>query len=274
MVNTAFADMKWGPLDPSMGDKGPQVTPLWGDMATGPNAFLIKVAGGSPGGFHTHSNGYHGVTIVGEPNHLQANETKAKPLPPGSYWFEPGGAPHNSQCLGKQDCIAVVHFTDGKADFAMAEVKKEDKPDPKYAEKRAKDLKWTPLDPKAGAKGPQTAVLWGDPASGEHGMLFKLPAGMTSPPHTHSADYHAVVITGIGMNYAPDDKAPKEMPPGSYWSQPANMAHITACKAGKECLAYVYMKGKFDFAPAGDAGAGSGSAGSGSAGSADAPKKM
>ena len=260
MVNTAFADLKWGPMDPAMGDKGPQIAPLWGVASSGPNAFLIKVSAANKGVFHTHTNSYHGVTIMGEPNHLQANETKPKPLPPGSYWFEPGGAAHNSQCLGKAECIALIQFVDGKADFAMAEPKKEDKPDPKYAEKRAKDLKWTPLDPKLGAKGPSTAVLWGDPASGEHGFLIKIPAGGTSPAHTHSADYHAVVVQGTVMNYAPDDKAPKEMPPGSYYSQPGNMAHITACKAGKECMSYVYIKGKFDFAPAGDAGAGSGSA--------------
>jgi quercetin dioxygenase-like cupin family protein len=281
MVNMVPADLKWGPMDPAMGDKGPQVAGLWGDRTTGPNGFLIKVTGGNKGVFHTHSTGYHGVTIAGEPNHLQANETKPKPLPPGSYWFVPGGAPHNSQCLGKEDCIALVQFNEGKADFAMAEPKKEDKPDPKYVEKRAKDLKWTPLDPKAGAKGPQTAVVWGDSASGEHGFLMKLPAGFKSPPHTHSADYHALPITGAVMNYAPDDKAPKEMPVGSYWMQPGNMAHITECKAGKECLIYGYMKGKFDFAPAGDAAgdAGSGSAAGGSAGSAepamkDEPKKM
>jgi hypothetical protein len=69
------------------------------------------------------------------------------------------------------------------------------------------------------------------------------------------------------MNYSPDDKAPKEMGPGSYWMQPSGMPHITACKAGSECLVYTYTLGKFDFVAAGDAGggAGSGAAAEGSA---------
>ena len=74
------------------------------------------------------------------------------------------------------------------------------------------------------------------------------------------------------MNYTPDDKAPKEMGPGSYWMQPSGVSHITACKAGSECLAYTYTLGKFDFVTE-DAGGGGGSAaGSGSAAPAGSAK--
>lgn len=270
------ADMKWTPLDPSAGDKGPSVVWLWGDATKEANGFLIKLPPGSKGVAHTHSGDYHGVSIAGAPNHLQPGQAKPKMLPALGYWFQPAGVPHTSQCLGKEPCMGLAHFNEGKFDFAPAEVKKDGKPDPKHVEKLEKDLKWVAMDEKAGDKGPMFASVWGDMQSGPNGMYFKMPAGMASPAHTHTADYHAVVIRGTVMNHSPDDKAPKEMPPGSYYMQPGNGPHITACKAGAECVSYVYMTGKFDFAPAGGDAAGAGSAaapaaaGSGSAGSAAA----
>ncbi|MDQ3301226.1 MAG: DUF4437 domain-containing protein, partial [Myxococcota bacterium] len=227
IVNTMAADLKWVPLDEKAGDKGPMVSWLYGDAMKEPNGFFLKVGAANKGMWHTHSAGYHGVVVSGAPNHLQDGETKAKPLPAGSYWFEPGGAAHNSQCLGKEPCVVFVHFTEGKFDFAPAEMKKDGKPDPTYVEKREKDLKWSALVPEAGDKGPMVAVVWGDPASGPSGAFIKSPAGMVSPAHSHSADYHGVVIKGTLMNYAADDKAPKEMGPGSYWMQPGGGNHIT-----------------------------------------------
>jgi hypothetical protein len=270
MKNMAAADMKWGPLDPAAGDKGPQVVWLWGDATKEPNGFLIKLKGGDKGTLHTHSADYHATAVSGAPTNAQ-DGGKGAPLTLPAYWFQPGGAAHITACPGKDDCVAFVHFNEGKFDFAPAEAKKDAKPDPKYVEKRAKDLKWTPLDPKAGAKGPQMAALWGDGASGPNGFFIKVPAGGASPPHTHTADYHAVVLKGTVMNYAPEDKAPKEMGPGSYWFQPGGMSHITACKKGAECLSYVYVTGKFDMQMAGgDAGGGSAAGGSAAGGSAAA----
>lgn len=265
IVAMAAAEMKWGPMDPSAPEQSPQIVSLWGDMQKEANGFLIKIKAGSKGMWHTHSGDYHGVVIAGSANHLQAGDKKPTPLPPGSYWFEPGGVPHNSQCLGKEDCLALVHFNEGKADFAPAEEDKKGKRDPKYVEKTPKDIKWAALAPDMKEKSPMISDVWGDSASAAHGRMWKLPAGNASPPHTHSSDYHGVVIKGTVMNHAPDDKAPKEMGPGSYWMQPAGVAHITACKAGSECIAYTYSVGKFDFAMAGDAGGGAGGPAGGSA---------
>lgn len=271
IVVIAAADQKWAPMDPS-NDKMPMAAPLWGDMGTEPNGWLIKVKAGSPGGWHTHSGAYHGVVIAGSPNHLQNGDKKPTPLPPGSYWFEPGGVPHNSQCLGKEECIALVHFNEGKADFAPAEEDKKGKRDAAYVEKPVKDIKWVALMPDMKDKGPMISDVWGDSASAAHGRMWKFPAGFASPAHTHASDYHAVVIKGTVMNHTPEDKAPKEMGPGSYWMQPAGVSHVTACKAGSECIAYTYTLGKFDFVTdeAAAAGGGGGSAaGSAAAGSAD-----
>ncbi|MBA3500672.1 MAG: DUF4437 domain-containing protein, partial [Deltaproteobacteria bacterium] len=248
------ADQKWGPMDPSAPDKSPQVAPLWGDMTKEANGFLIKVKGGSPGMAHTHSGSYHGVTLAGSPSHLQDGDKKPVALPAGSYWFQPGGVAHNSQCLGKEDCMALVHYNDGKSDFAPAELKKDGKRDAKHVEKVVKDIKWVALMPDMKDKSPMIADVWGDSASGAFGRHWKLPAGFATPAHTHASDYHGVVIKGTVMNHTPDDKAPKEMGPGSYWMQPSGLAHVTACKAGSECLMYTYSLGKFDFVPVEAAG--------------------
>ncbi|MBA3819783.1 MAG: DUF4437 domain-containing protein [Deltaproteobacteria bacterium] len=261
IVTMLPADMKWAPLDEKAGDKGPMMAAVWGDPMKEPNGMFLKLPAGSQGMWHSHTGDYHGVTISGGPNHLQDGETKAKPLLAPSYWFEPKGTSHNSQCLGKEPCVVFIQFNEGPFDFAPAESKKGAKPDPRHVEKREKDLKYAPMVPEAGDKGPMVAPVWGDAAAAS-GSFIKLPAGMVSPPHTHSSDYHAVIIKGTVMDYAPDDKAPKEMGPGSYYMQPGGGAHITACKAGSECLSYVYSAGKFDMAlsPAADATTGAGSA--------------
>jgi len=270
IVTTLQADLKWIPFDEKAGEKGGSFAVAYGDPQNGPNGVFIKLPAGNPGMAHTHTNDYHGVSIAGGVTHQQDGKDKAKPLPSGSYWFEPGMAPHQSACPGKEACLVFIHFNDGKMDLAPAKLDPKGKKNEKYAEKRPADMKFTALMPDAGDKGPMIAVAWGDNQSGPHGTFWKFKGGFASPPHTHTADYNAVVIKGTVMNYAPDDKAPKELGPGAYFGQPGGVAHITACKAGSDCLVYTYMVGKFDFQPAGDAaGAGSGSAaaGSGAAGS-------
>jgi quercetin dioxygenase-like cupin family protein len=282
IVTKLAADLKWTAFDEKAGvDKSGGYAVLFGDPNTAPVGVLIKSPAGNPGMPHTHSSSYHGIAIAGASAHQVNGPAKAKPLPAGSYWFVPGGEPHTSMCPGKEECVSFAHINVGKFDFAPGTVDPKGKSDPAHVEKRPPDMKFTPLMKDKGA--PQTAVVWSgdgpvehkkpDNQAGAHGTFWKFAGGFTSPAHTHTADYHGVVIKGTVTNYAPDDKAPKELGPGAYWMQPGGMPHITACKAGSECLVYTYMTGKFDFVPAGgDAGsAAQGSAaGSAAAGSADA----
>lgn len=260
IVVTMPADLKWIPFDEKAGEKGGAFAPVWGNPQEGPNGAIVKLPAGNPGVPHTHTGAYHGVSIAGGMIHQMDGKAKAKPLEPGSYWHIPGGAPHTSACPGKEDCLVMIHFNEGKMDLAMAKLDPKGKPPEGHVEKRPKDMKFAALDPSAGDKGPSIAVVWGDNQSAAHGTMWKLPAGMTSPAHTHTSDYHAVVVKGTVMNHTPDDKSPKEMGPGTYFMQPGGVAHITACKAGSECLMYSYMTGKFDFAMA-DAGGGAAPAG-------------
>jgi len=107
---------------------------------------------------------------------------------------------------------------------------------------------WMPLDPSAGDKGPMLAIIYGDPATGPVGFFIKAPPKFASPPHVHTSDYTAVVITGTMTNDLPKARKPVKMGPGSMWSQPGGAVHVTACLDG--CLAYGDVFGKFDSLPA------------------------
>ena len=102
-------------------------------------------------------------------------------------------------------------------------------------------LKWTPIPDGNGA---MTALAWGDP-NGSHGAFNKFPAGFVAPLHTHSFDLRIVVVSGT-MSMTGADGKETVFPAGSFYSQPNTYQHVTQCKAGSECLAYITTNGKFD----------------------------
>lgn len=106
----------------------------------------------------------------------------------------------------------------------------------------AGDLRWSPM---AGLPGGQQAPLWGDPAKGEHGILYKWPAGTDVPVHWHSHGDHGVIVSGT-LTLAVDGAPPKELPAGSYFSLAGGMRHATGCKAGADCVFFVHREGVFD----------------------------
>jgi hypothetical protein len=61
-----------------------------------------------PAGFksavHTHTEDYYAVVIEGVDANFPARG-KATPLPVGSYWFQRGEEPHETQCLSKTGCL-------------------------------------------------------------------------------------------------------------------------------------------------------------------------
>lgn len=69
------------------------------------------------------------------------------------------------------------------------------------------------------------------------GFLVRFAEGFSSPPHVHNVSYRALVLRGHVHNDDPG-AAPMWMPPGSYWTQPAGEAHITAAE-GEEVVAFV-----------------------------------
>ena len=94
------------------------------------------------------------------------------------------------------------------------------------------------LNPARGDLSPQAGTIWGDRNGTEAtGFLARFVDGFSSPPHIHNVTYRAVVIKGLIHN--DDEDAEKMwMRPGSFWTQPAGGAHITAAK-GNENIALV-----------------------------------
>ena len=82
------------------------------------------------------------------------------------------------------------------------------------------EVEWIPR-----ANSPvETAVLAGDPATGPHIRLVKLPAGFVVPDHAHTGDYHGVNLTGTWKHTFLETGESRELPPGSFVFQPSSRA--------------------------------------------------
>ena len=102
-------------------------------------------------------------------------------------------------------------------------------------------IEWGALNPARGDKSPRAGTLWGDRTSeGASGFLVKFADGFSSPPHIHNVTYRGVVISGLVHN---DDPKAQNMwlPAGSFWTQPAGEAHITAAQ-GDNNIAYIEIE--------------------------------
>ena len=95
----------------------------------------------------------------------------------------------------------------------------------------------------------QSVLLWGDPATGEHAMLRKFPAGFAPPPHRHPATERVVVVSGtILVRYGGSQE--KKLGPGSYSEIPANMVHAVKCLEAAECVFVLASPNAFAIIPA------------------------
>jgi hypothetical protein len=110
----------------------------------------------------------------------------------------------------------------------------------------AEELKWDDVG------GPKLATVTGDYKKGPYGALMKLPSGFTSPMHSHTGAYEAIEIQGTSSHWlkGEDGTKAKKMTPGSYWSMPGKVEHVSSCATGQDCIFYVWQKAKFDFMPA------------------------
>lgn len=117
----------------------------------------------------------------------------------------------------------------------------------------ASEVQWEPLNPARGDQSPRAGTLWGDRnAEVPTGFLAKFVDGFSSPPHIHNVTYRAVVISG-GIHNDDPQAVPMWMSAGSFWTQPAGEAHITAAR-GTENVALVEIdQGPYLVRPPGDA---------------------
>ena len=106
----------------------------------------------------------------------------------------------------------------------------------------ASELRWEPMP---GLDGAQQAPLWGDPAKGPHGILYKWKGGLSAPLHTHTNGDRGVIVSGV-LTLAVYGETPKNLKAGSYFSMSGGTKHTTSCKAGADCVFFVHREGMFD----------------------------
>lgn len=90
------------------------------------------------------------------------------------------------------------------------------------------------------------AAAYGDLKTGKHGTFVRMPAGFVSKPHTHTEDYFAVVISGVGANGLPG-ASNVELAAGSMWFQRGKEVHVTKCLSATDCIFFIVQPGKFDY---------------------------
>jgi mannose-6-phosphate isomerase-like protein (cupin superfamily) len=85
-------------------------------------------------------------------------------------------------------------------------------------------------------KGVEMVVLEGDPkAEGTFTIRLKAPASFSLAPHTHPADERVTVLEGtvsVGFGSATDRTTAKTFGAGSFYLNPANVAHYVFSDEG------------------------------------------
>lgn len=104
-------------------------------------------------------------------------------------------------------------------------------------------------------QGPKLGVITGDSDKGPYSGLLQIPGGFESPWHSHTGSYEAVMVSGTSKHWVKgeDGAKAKKLPPGSYWTMPGGVDHISACEKGPDCVMFIWQSTKFDFVPGKDA---------------------
>jgi quercetin dioxygenase-like cupin family protein len=96
------------------------------------------------------------------------------------------------------------------------------------------------LAPGAAGAPRMTALLGDSTKAGLYSVRVIIPAHRQVPPHTHRDNRLVTVVSGtlrVGYGTTFDEKAMKELPPGSFYTEPAGQPHFTA--AGDEAVVIV-----------------------------------
>jgi quercetin dioxygenase-like cupin family protein len=96
--------------------------------------------------------------------------------------------------------------------------------------------------------GVKSVLLWGDPQTGEHGILFIFHAAAATEIYTHPSVERLVVISGtVLVSY--EGSTEKSLGPGSYSEIPANTSHSAKCASEAECVFALMSSGRFEIKP-------------------------
>jgi quercetin dioxygenase-like cupin family protein len=248
---TPASEVKFNPLNPDLGDKGPQASVLFGEM--GKNSavgFFIKIPAGFTPGPHIHSSDAYVVVVSGTMHNFEPGSNKGKAVGTGGAWFQPANVAHDNYCEPGADCVFLVYAPNGNDFIPVKDGHLNPALAPAMRVMTANELKFMPLNPDAGDKGPMVSVLFGNmQKAGPLGLIAKVPAGFSPGAHTHSSDDYVVGLSGKTHNFEPGPNKGKAIGVGGTWFQPANMPHDNYCEEREGCTFFAYFPDGFDFKP-------------------------
>jgi quercetin dioxygenase-like cupin family protein len=238
-----FENLKWNPAAPG---SPLQVSVLWGNPSEGAYGMYLKMPAGFETGMHFHSHDYYGVLISGQWEHWDAGQKKPTRLSPGSFVMQPGQAHHGDRCVKGADCIVLLVQQD-KNDFVPV-TKSKTKVTRDKASKMV-DYSKVPWTPAAPSSPLETSTIWGNPSEGAHGMYLKLPGGFEAGLHSHTADYHGVLVSGEWEHWDAGQSSPTKLSKGSYVMQPGAAPHGDRCASRESCVILLVQDQKRDYIP-------------------------
>jgi quercetin dioxygenase-like cupin family protein len=232
--NVAFSQLAFKPFNPK-NPKGIHVYFISGNPKAGAFSAMVKLPPGYNSGLHTHTADYTGIAMSAGLSHT-LTKAPGKPLPKGSYWYQPGGEAHVDACHTKAPCYMLAMFK-GAVDMKPV---KEPATAPKAVITPADKIKWAEL--KGGVK---MAVIDGNPKKGPFQALFHFPAGMTTNVHTHSAAFTGALLAGTHQRGPRADRL-VTLGEKSVWHEPANSPHMEKCGAKAACIIVGAFNGPLD----------------------------
>ncbi|MEQ8209194.1 MAG: DUF4437 domain-containing protein [Lacipirellulaceae bacterium] len=243
-------DVKWQPLNPARGKKGPQAGTLWGDQTgSGASGFLVKFIDGFSSPPHIHNITYRGIVIAGA---LHNDDPEATPLwmKAGSYWTQPAGEAHITSARGPS--IAYVEIATGPYLVMPTEKAFDNGERPVNVDASnvmwldGSNTSWIRKSPKvAPEKGPKLAFLWGKPQKGHvNGTMIKLPAGFKGKIAASGSVSRYVVVQGRLTHHANGGEKAQILEAGSYFGSPGKSEHRIS--ANEESILYVSTNGPYE----------------------------
>jgi len=82
--------------------------PAYGDLTKGEHSTYIRMPAGFDGAAHIHTNDFWVAVVSGVAVNTAVGGEDV-PLPPGSFWFQPGGKPHYTKCISQVECVFFVN---------------------------------------------------------------------------------------------------------------------------------------------------------------------
>ncbi len=100
-----------------------------------------------------------------------------------------------------------------------------------------KSIQWGPC-PDIFPKGCEISVLQGSPEKKNTDVFFKVPAGYSIPPHSHTSAEHMTLVSGVlEVKYKDADKV--VLRPGAYAFGPAKHPHEANCTSKDSCVLFI-----------------------------------